>query len=216
MPLRPRDAAQDCLDRANGFLAVARRQKDPVKKADLVRMGLVMGVAALDTYMHLLVLQRVAVVRASELPKSLRGFDIPLGDMAALADAVVLSRHLNRARKKPKEIRPWVQVKNALQGRLLQETFQSYDAVGSAFAMAGVTKAWSRIAEQLGCSADDIKKHLSRLVHRRNQVVHEGDLQRGTRLSGVKHNTIDHAVVADDITWLEELLDAIESVVAAS
>ena|SRR5258708_713471 len=63
------------------------------------------------------------------------------------------------------------QVKAALQKRLLKETFQSYDEVAMAFAIAGIEKAWSKVASKLGTKADDIKDRLGGLVLRRKASI---------------------------------------------
>jgi len=157
--------------------------------------------------MHWLVYRRLSEVRKEgDLPKSLAKLDIPFTEIASLADAAI------NGRQKNKVIRPWVQVKNAMQTRLLRETFQSYEPVGTAFALAGIEKAWSRVADHLGTQADAIKIRLNHLVHRRNQMVHEGDIMRASRPHKLKYNEIEG--VAADVDWAEQLIDAIEQVVA--
>lgn len=168
-------------------------------------MALVMGVAALDTYMH-------AVVRTSlpnshgALPKAIARLDLSFSELAQLADNTVAAQRANRTS------RPWVQVKNALHRKLLKVTFQSYDDVGGAMAMAGVKKGWTKVAGQMACTADDIKTRLGRIVHRRNQIVHEGDLRRLVRPRQVEHNDIDGAEVQADLDWLEQLIGAIDAI----
>jgi HEPN superfamily RiboL-PSP-like protein len=169
MPFHPIDAASSCVRRARRFLALAQeRLPDSKIKTDLRRSALVMAVTAVDSYMHWLVYRRVSDVRREgDLPKVLSKLDVPFSDMASLADAAI------DARRTKHDLRPWVQVKNAVQRRLLRETFQSYDQIGQAFALAGIEKGWSRTADVLGVKPDEIKDRLNHLVQRRNQVVHE-------------------------------------------
>jgi hypothetical protein len=129
--------------------------------------------------------------------------------MASLADAAIAARQLQR------DIRPWVQVKNAMQKRLLQETFQSYDQLSDGFALAGIVKGWSRTAVALQSTTTDIRERLNHLVHRRNQIVHEGDIARASRPQQIRYNDIEHAAVVADVDWVEQLIAAIEQVVAA-
>jgi hypothetical protein len=164
-----------------------------------------MAVAAIDTYMHRLVLRRVSTVRG-ELPKALRDLDVNFARLVELADTTVEGQ---RAKKKT---RPWVAVKHALQERLLRETFQSYDAVANAMSMAGVKKGWSNVATYLGWTADDIKTRLNAIVHRRNKIVHEGDLRRMARPQSIQHSPIDLTAVGSDIDWMEQLLAGIAHV----
>lgn len=196
--------------RSRRFLALAEQQNLPAPKIrnDLRRTAVVMAVAAMDSYMHWLVFRRLSDGRREgDLPKSLAKLSVPFSDLASLADALIAARRANR------EVRPWVQVKSSVQKELLRETFQSFDQVASALALAGIEKGWSRTAEKIGCTANDIKERLNRIVHRRNQIVHEGDITRASRPQNLKYNSVEHDSVVDDVTWIKRLPTAIEEVV---
>lgn len=181
---------------------------EPKVKNDLRRSALVMAVTGIDAYMHWLVYRQISEVRKEgDLPKALAKLDIPFTEIAALADATL------RGRKEKVDTRPWVQVKHAMQKRLLRETFQSYEQVGIAFSWAGIEKPWSRVAGKMGVQADSIKLRLNSLVHRRNQIVHEGDITRASRPQKLKYNDVDHAQIVDDVNWIESVIAAIEKVV---
>ncbi len=182
---------------------------EPKVKNDLRRSALVMAITGIDAYMHWLVYRQISEVRKEgDLPKALAKLDIPFTEIAALADATL------QGRKKKVNTRPWVQVKNAMQKRLLRETFQSYEQVGIAFSWAGIEKPWSRVADKMGVQADSIKSRLNLLVHRRNQIVHEGDITRASRPQKLKYNDVDHAQIVDDVNWIQSVIGAIENVVA--
>lgn len=173
-------------------------------------MALVMAVAAIDSYMHAVVLRRVATVRRrADLPKALGRLQMPFSELGDLADAAIA------ARKRNTQSRPWVQVKGCLQKRLLKETFQSFDQVGTALSMAGIEHGWTKIATKLGETQDDIRDWLNAIVHRRNQIVHEGDLQRASRPRRLKFNAIEKRETRDDIDWIESLIKAMEKVISA-
>src|SRR5204863_1730947 len=104
--------------------------------------SVVMAVAALDTYMHRLVVER-AYTHAT-LPGGLAKLDFPFEELLDQADA---SR--DAARASPHNSRPRVAIKRQLRDRLLRETFQSYDDVSRALAMAGRSWSWSAIAAEL-------------------------------------------------------------------
>lgn len=211
MPFHPVTAANACVRRARRFLTLAEAElPDNRIKTDLRRSALVLAVTAVDSYMHWLVYRRISEVRREgDLPKVLAKLEIPFSDFASLADAAI------RARQEDRNLRPWVQVKNAVQRRLLKETFQSYEQVGQALAIAGIEKGWSRTADVLGTKADDIKTRLNRLVHRRNQIVHEGDIMRASRPQSLQYNDAEHDEISADVDWIEQLVAAIEQVVAA-
>lgn len=209
MPFHPINASDACLRRSRRLLALATNELPDAKvKNDLRRSALVMAVTAVDSYMHWLVYRQISEVRKEgDLPKSLAKLDLPFTDIALLADATI------RGRKDGVDTRPWVQVKNAMQKRLLKETFQSYEQVATAFSWAGIEKPWSRVAAKLGIQANDIKSQLNALVHRRNQIVHEGDITRASRPHKLKYNEVDHAQVAADVDWIAALIQAVEQVV---
>ena len=211
MALLPKQAAKSCLRRARRFLELAENDSPVIRcMNDLRRMALVMSVAAVDAYLHGIVLRRLADVRRRvDLPKALAQLEIPFAELAALADTSIVARRTNR------RTRPWVQVKAALQKRLLRETFQSYDQVGAAFATAGVAKAWPRVATAIGEDAKVIKNRLNGLVHRRNQIVHEGDMKRASRPRRLRFNDVQHSRVRVDIDWVESLIDAMDTVVTS-
>lgn len=200
----PKDATDSCLRRARRFLTLADGTlSTPKFKNDLLRMALVMGVAAIDSYMHGIVTRRIADVRQrADLPKALARLEIPFSELAGLADA---SLSAQRARKRA---RPWVQVKASLQRRLLKETFQSYDQIAMAFAMAGVERAWSKVASELGDNAENLKDHVGSIVLRRNQIVHEGDLKRASRPRNLRFNKISQKKIVSEIDWVESLISA--------
>ena len=211
MAFRALQAAEACIRRARRFLALAQSNlPDSKVKNDLRRSALVTAVTGIDAYMHWIVYQRVSEVRQEgDLPKALGRLEIPFSDLASLADAAL------SARKRKVKSRPWVQVKRSIQSRLLRETFQSFDQVAKAFSLAGVKEPWSRIATQLGEKAPAIKSRLDGLVHRRNQIVHEGDIARASRPQKLKYNGIDHAQTEDDVDWIERLINAAEAIVKA-
>lgn len=210
MAFRPITAAKTSLRRSRRFLQLAEGDlPDTRVRNDLRRAALVTAVSGLDTYMHWLVYLRISEVRAEgELPNQLKKLDVSFSELASLADSAIY------ARKNDRSIRPWVQVKHVIQKRLLRETFQGYDQVAGAFALAGVEKPWKRVSEKLGENAEAIKARLNGMVQRRNQIVHEGDITRASRPRKLKYNEIYHDAIKADIDWLESLFNAIEAVVA--
>ncbi|MGH8427870.1 MAG: HEPN domain-containing protein [Gammaproteobacteria bacterium] len=211
MPFFPHQAANSCLRRARRLLNVARTQGTGSRaRDDLRRMALVMGVTAIDSYMHGIIYRRLSDVRWKKaLPKALRTLQISFEDFAALADASI------DAQREGRRSRPWVQVKNVVHSVLLTQTFQSFEQIGRAFALSGIEKGWAKVSDEIGEPAQTIKNRLNPLVHRRNQIVHEGDMARMSRPQKLSFNSIDKAAVADDLDWIEKLLTGIQAVVDA-
>jgi len=85
VPFTPHDAAAHTLSRAEGLLDAASGSRLPAGVADdLRRLAVVMAVAAIDTYMHRLIVSRA--YEHDELPGKLAGLNIPFEQALALAD----------------------------------------------------------------------------------------------------------------------------------
>ena len=82
-----------------------------------------------------------------------------------------------------------------------------------AFAIAGIDKAWAKIASELAENCKDIEVWLNDLVHRRNQIVHEGDMKRAPRPRSLQFNDINHAKIKNDIDEVASLINAMDKVV---
>jgi hypothetical protein len=164
------------------------------------------ALAALDTYMHRLIVSRA--YEHKEMPRNLAGVPIRFEDLIAQADAAV------EARKEGRATRPKVRAKRILRERLAFETFQRYDRVGDALAMAGKPKSWAAIAAALPGSAtpETLKDELNRIVDRRNAIVHEGDYVRQDRPRGATKVTITGTEARRCVRFVSELIDAIHNV----
>lgn len=211
MAVLPSDVAKTCVERSRRLLTLADHEDLPDTKIrqDLRRYAIVMAVVAIDAYLHWLIHHRIGAVRQKGLPKAFAKLTLPFPDLASMADNFIEAQQ----QQPRKDVRPWVQVKNSLQRRLLKETYQSSEQVGNALALAGIEKAWSKIAAKLGIGAEQAKAQLDQLVMRRNQIVHEGDIARSPRPHKLTANPIDKAAVAASVDWIESLIAAIEQVV---
>lgn len=201
MPISPLQASTDVIDRADALLGHASGVQDPVVSDDIRRSALALGVAALDTYIH----WAIADTPLEKLPGALKALDVPFGDLVDLSEAMVKDRT---------KIRPKVRARGVLERVILKLTFQSSRKVESGMQMLGVRNAFSKISVEIvpPQAPQDIKNRLDRIVHRRNQVVHEGDLQRQSRPQRVKREVADAAAIQADLNWLRTLIEAIDKV----
>jgi hypothetical protein len=218
MPFRAHDAATDLVERARNLLD-ASRSTHPRRtaglgravRADMRRLSIVMAVAALDTYMHRLILERA--YEHANLPGALAKLEVRFDQLLASADDSAAA-----ARKPRHNSRPRVAVKKQLRDRLLRETFQTYDDVSKALGMAGQGGKW----ELIGAGLDQpmtpaaVKARLNAITMRRNQIVHEGDYERKERPQTARQNEITYGDAKADIDFLAELINAIHDVVSGS
>jgi hypothetical protein len=170
-----------------------------------------MAVAALDTYLHRLIVDRAYTHR--ELPGALAKLDVTFRELLAQADAAGAA-----ARRRPHRSRPRVGVKRQLRDRLLRETFQRYEDVARALGMAGHSRKWELIGQNMKppMPPTEIKTRLNTIVMRRNQIVHEGDYERLERPRGNRRNGFPATEAKADIEFIAQLINAIHAVVSLS
>jgi hypothetical protein len=212
MPFSPYDAATHALKRARALLNAAQPQGGIASanlRTDMRRLGVVMAVSALDTYMHRLVIERA--FWHEDLPSELAKLDVRFDSLLRQADDTTVA-----ARMEPHGARPRVGVKRQLRDRLLRDSFQSFDAVGKALSMTGKTGLWKEIGAEFdpAMTPVEIKRKLNSVVARRNQIVHEGDYERLERPRGARRNPMPPADARAHLKFMEELIGAIHIVVS--
>ena len=202
MPIKPLQAADDVFARADRLMKAASSLRDPMLVDDMRRAAIAFGVAALDTYLHWAIAD---VPLHGKIPTALGRLEVPFSEMLELSEAVVENR---------KKIRPKVRSRNTLERVILQHTFQSPRGVENAMLLLGKRNAFVKIADEIQPhqAPKDIQDRLGTIAGRRNQVVHEGDLQRQSRPQNIKREPVDLKQVKDDLLWLRSLVTAIDSV----
>lgn len=201
MPISPIQAAVDVLDRADRLLSAAETMADTQVADDMRRHALAQGVAALDTYLH----WAIADVSLDSVPNALKKLEIPFEDLIVLSEAVVADRA---------KIRPKVRARHVLERVTLTMSFQSSRGVETAMHLLGIRNVFKKVADHIQPhqAPADIKERLDRIVRRRNQIVHEGDLQRQSRPQNIKREVTSHGRIADDLRWIRSLVVAVDAV----
>jgi len=88
--------------------------------------------------------------------------------------------------------------------------FQDPDKISSALALIWEEKyKWQKIAEKLGDTEANVKVKLKNLVMRRNQIVHESDVDLST---GIVQPVI-YTDIRSAITFVDQVVDAIYALV---
>lgn len=205
MPVSPFQAATDVLDRAEALLALDAPPLPMLVREDIRRMAWAMGVAAIDTQLHWLI-RRVDL--GGTLPGALAKLPVTLADLVETGKVSVENRREDRLD------RPQTRARNVMNEVILRKTFQSADQVQEALSMIGLTKAYPSIAAVISPSetATSIKEHLNKLTHRRNAIVHEGDLSRLMRPQNIKRGSITAAEVRVEIDWVRGFVLAVDAV----
>src|SRR4051794_28269123 len=89
MPFTPYDAATHAIGRAQNLVAHSGRSHKEILstvREDMRRLGIVMAVAALDTYMHRLILEYAYKQPDDNLPGALARLDLPFEQLLGWAD----------------------------------------------------------------------------------------------------------------------------------
>lgn len=205
--VQPYDAATGTIARARALLSHANQVGLPAGvPGDLRRMSVVMALAALDAFMHRLVVSSAYEHKA--MPGGLAALTVTFDDLITQADAGV------DARKADKNARPRVAAKRILRDRLLRETFQRYEDVARALSMAGKPKQWQNIAAKIPGSPtkEAVRDRLNTIVDRRNAIVHEGDYERLERPQTAKLVPITAGEARTDVDFLADVIDAIHAI----
>lgn len=207
MPFTPYEAAIDCVSRAERLLKSADEKVNSAIAGDLRRLGIVMGIAALDTYMHRLIIDRA--YRHKRLPGKLAKLSFSFAYALDRADDCA-----EAARLKPHHNRPRVALKRALRDRLLLDSFQRYDDVSDALGMAGMSGNWNKIGDQLSppLQPEELREKLDAIVNRRNQIAHEGDYVRLERPQTSRKNRVSAREASADVRFLRDLINAMHKV----
>lgn len=202
----------------NGCILVLRNKPDWEMKdfthphlAELLRAALTCAVSASDRYFHDLISSHVLTLLAKpydQIPNSLARFEMTLIDAE-----ISLKKALETEKGKRKATRPRTILKERFCDALHRETFQTFQQIGRAFGMLGLKDTWRKVAKTMNCTVEDIKAGLTKIVRRRNQIVHEGDMMREARPRAVKLNDIRSGDVKRYIKWLASLVKAVSEVV---
>lgn len=177
--------------------------------SELLRSSMVAAVSALDRYMHDLVLEKCWKLLSGperNIPKELRRLSIPVIETKRAIDQV----------KSDRKARPGHRIKKAIQVVLHESTFQGPDAIEKCGKMLGISDFWGEVAGGMpnNPAKGEIKDELSKIVRRRNQIVHEADLERKIKSRKDSLRKITRAEAQNAIDFVKNLVVAIDAAAA--
>jgi hypothetical protein len=151
------------IEQVDELLAIFRyihKNSDIPAKDNILRAALTMLISTIDTSVHELVIG--AILKG--LTENRTVFDI---SKQTIDIRCIL------------ELDPCLRismVESDLRRRYSRETFQSSRQIESALSAVGINRIWTRLSSRLSKTPDEIKLQLDLMVRRRNQIVHEADL----------------------------------------
>jgi hypothetical protein len=165
-----------------------------VDATDMYRAGLVQAVAAVDAYVHGIVLDlTVEILTGKRPPGSPTQVGLNFGAVSDMIDA-------------PTSVDLELRTRSHVAERLSKETFQKPDDIAKAFTMVGIRRIWSTA---FGVNAEPMKTALSVAVHRRNQIVHSCDADPA---SPGQFRSLGDSDVLIVISSIEQIVKGISSV----
>jgi hypothetical protein len=163
---------------------------------DLYRSALVHAVAALDSYVHGVLLDRALdIIMARKTVAKGGKVGLHFGAIGQIFTAATLG-----------EVPMEMAARSFIAERLALETYQRPDDIANGLAMVGLPKVWSTAFPQ---DSGQRKIALGIVVTRRNRIVHECDLDPLAPGSVTSLSDID---ALDAIATVEDIVSAIDSI----
>ena len=160
-----------------------------VDNTDLYRFGLVQAVAALDSYVHGISLDRAVDLLMGRLQTEPTESKIGL-HFKAILDMLTTSSPSDRE----------LSIRSHIAQRLSLETFQRPDAIATALSMVGIRKVWSSVYPG---EASNKMTAIGVIVARRNRIVHECDNDL------VSVGSVTNLSAADALDAIDTIEDAV-------
>ncbi|MGI9483458.1 MAG: HEPN domain-containing protein [Hyphomicrobiales bacterium] len=178
--------------------------------SELLRSALVASVSALDRYMHDIVVNRALQLLngpKKDVPKKLKNLDLPI---SVTFDAM-------KKLRSDRNSRPGNQVKKAIQDRRHRQTFQSTSGIDNCAALLGKSGIWSQVGTRMSISMDPDppQRELNKIVKRRNQIVHEADLERKISAKKDTLRKIERKDAAGAIGLISDFVNAADGIPTA-
>jgi hypothetical protein len=156
--------------------------------ADILRSEIVYAVGALDRFVHDLVLEGIMEIYTGRRAQtdSFRNITINLNQHQILSSSAI----------------PEFELKRIIVEKHQYQAFQEPDKITSPLSLIwNEPHKWQKIAQSIGQSEQDVKVKLKNIVIRRNQIVHESDLDLFTGLQ----TPILNSDVEDSVNFIDIL-----------
>ncbi len=172
--------------------SVAALTTTAVDLTDIHRASLVLGVSALDHFVHEFVRLGMLEVHRGNRPATDANlcFKIPLAAARAGIAHPVQNDWLDAAIR---EAHSW-------------QSFQRPNKIADAIRLVSGVNLWEEVAKEIGSDANAVKVRLAAIIDRRDQIAHEADMDPtnpGNRWP------IDSALVNNALDYIDHLVRAI-------
>jgi hypothetical protein len=169
------------ISQVNELLAIHHYLKSaPVTQVtdNILRASLTMMVSAIDTSIHELIISAIL-------------FEIKEDKSVFKLENVKVGALVSKESDRDTRIRL---IESDLRRQYSKDSFQSSRQIENSLAQIGITKIWTKLASSLAQPPEDIKLKLDLLVRRRNQIVHEGDLDHLHNIRDIDRADLDESL----------------------
>ena len=179
------------------FKALRSQTTEVLDLSDILRAELVMGVSALDHYVHELVrLGMLEIYHGHRIaPPAFLRFQVTLDN--------IIQGIANPADDS------WLE--DQIRSRHGYQSFQRPDKIAGAIRLISSVQLWNEVAQHSGMTAQQVKQKLTLVVERRDKIAHEADMNPsfpGNRWP------IDEILADDAIDFIELLAETIYTLVS--
>lgn len=202
------DGASSILIIKDPPLGLTREHFSHGYASELLRSSVVSSISAMDKYFHDKALNRCfSLLNGPEknLPKKLKRLEF---------SALSAFKAAKKLREDP-SARPGNQLKKVLQDKLHTITFQDVNGVNEAVELMDVKDFWRRVGTKLNpeASASYLQEHLRQYVRRRNQIVHEADLERRLKARKYAIRPIEKNYAQSCCKFISSFVEAADAVI---
>jgi hypothetical protein len=193
------DQFNENLSRARALSGLAKSlmalTTTAVDLSDIYRASLVLGVSALDQFVHEFV--RLGMLEVHRGNRSATDahlfFRIPLGAARVGIAEPTRNEWLDTV---VREAHSW-------------QSFQHPDKIADAIRLVSGLKLWDEVAKEIGADARTVKTRLTAIIDRRNQIAHEADMDP---TNPGNQWPIDSILTEDALDYIDRVVHAIYKV----
>ena len=195
------DQFSENVARAKSLAGLARSLSglttEAVEISDIYRASLVLGVSALDYFVHEFV--RLGMLEIHRGKRAATDAHLSFRvSIAAARTGIANTAQDDWLDQAIREAHSWL-------------SFQHPDKIADAIRLVSAIKLWEAVATELNTQATEVKTGLSTIVDRRNKIAHEADMDPTN--PGFRW-PIDSPLVEEALDFIGKTVDAIYKVVA--
>jgi len=203
MSIKAINAFSATLQRAETLLTFhsATRGRPPKEREDILRAAVMLAVAAVDSYFHDKILERLTPFLLTR-----RGRSIPGGLIKLLENSGGVGKLLEILYAD----RPHRRIHTIVTRAQADLTFQKPDKIEAALKILAISDFWYRVARKMGrrTSREGVRRKLGQYASRRDKIAHEADRTTGGELAPIRK-----PYVAGCISFIRRFIHAADHVI---